>query len=874
MGDLTPMMRQYLNIKAENMDSILFYRLGDFYEMFYDDAILASKVLGIALTGRQTGAEKAPMCGIPYHAVDTYLPKLLKKGYKVALCEQVGDPKLSKGPVERKVVRIISPGTILDEKYLSADQNNYIVSIYSKQDSYGLAYCDLSTGDFKVALIKGEDSLVDEVAKLNPVECIVPDNFEQEVLLRKIGHKTNIYTIANSTYNYEKMLDLLKSRFSNNHVFSIGLHNNRVSLLAAGILYKYLQTNLKTDLDHLSNIEVYIPETYMVLDYATRRNLELTTNINGDKENTLLSAIDNTITAAGARVLRQWIEQPLKDIKEIEQRLDMVDFFNENVLTREELKNYLKNLYDMERLISKILYGNTDARDLVALRTSLSLLPEIKGLFADLSLEPLKKIVGGLDTLDQLVKLLQVSIDDSPVSGLKEGNIIKLGYNPDVDRLRAAKTNGKTWIANLEAKEREKLGIKSLKVGYNKVFGYYIEVTNANLSQVPENYIRKQTLANCERYITPELKELENLILDSEEKLYELEYRIFQEIREKVNLHVSEIKNNASLIARLDVFSALSVTAEKNNYTRPKIFVNNDLKIVNGRHPVVEKSLGHLFVPNDTNMNDANKLMIITGPNMAGKSTYLRQNAVIVLMAQMGSFVPANEAEIGVVDRIFTRIGSSDNLAQGQSTFMVEMQEVGNILKYATKDSLIILDEVGRGTSTYDGVSLAWAISEYICTNICANTLFATHYHELTELQEEHEGIINYNVGVIEKGDEITFLHKVYEGTTDKSYGIQVARLAGLPGDVLKKARQILNSLEKDNVSLAINSSKENYDEKDKPLSSLVETTELNNVDNKGYLGFVEEKIAGLNLWNLTPMEALNVLGELQNKIRSEKGDK
>lgn len=863
MSDLTPMMKQYLSIKTEYMDSILFYRLGDFYEMFYDDAILASKVLGIALTARQAGTkEKAPMCGIPYHAVDTYLPKLLQQGYKVAVCEQVGDPKLSKGPVERKVLRVISPGTILDEKYLSADQNNYIVSIYSKQDNYGLAYCDLSTGDFKVALIKGEDSLIDEVAKLNPVECIVPDSFEQKILFKKMGQKTNIYTTANNIYNYEKMLDLLKNSFSANHVFSIGLHNNRVSLLAAGVLYKYLQTNLKTELDHLSKIEVYIPETYMVLDYATRRNLELTTNINGNKENTVLSAIDNTTTAAGARVLRQWIEQPLKDIKEIESRLDMVAFFNENVLIREELRNYLKNLYDMERLITKILYGNADARDLVALRSSLCLLPRIRDLFAGQSLKPLKTIIDSLNSLDELVSLLKVSIDDSPASGLKDGNIIKPGYNTDVDMLREAKSSGKTWIANLEMEERDKLGIKSLKVGYNKVFGYYIEITNANLSQVPEHYMRKQTLANCERYITPKLKELENLILDAEEKLYELEYRLFQDVREKVNLHVQEIKNNANMLARLDVFSSLSVTAEKNKYNRPKILESNNLKIINGRHPVVEKSLAHLFVPNDIDMNDANRLMVITGPNMAGKSTYLRQNAVLVLMAQMGSFIPADEAEIGIVDRIFTRIGSSDNLAQGQSTFMVEMQEVANILKYATKDSLIILDEVGRGTSTYDGVSLAWAISEFIHTNILAKTLFATHYHELTRLQEDHEGIKNYNVGVVEKGDEITFLHKVYEGSTDKSYGIQVARLAGLPADLLEKARKILHSLEKDSTFLS---------------ASFIGKAELSkmeadHVKDKARLSVIEEKINELDLWNMTPMDALNKLAQFQNEIRLKKG--
>jgi len=863
LNNITPMMKQYLSIKQEYMDCILFYRLGDFYEMFYEDAKKASKVLGIALTARQSGtSEKAPMCGIPYHAVGSYLPKLLHNGYKVAVCEQIGDPKTSKGPVERQVVRVITPGTILDENYLSADQNNYIVSIYSKQDNYGLAFCDLSTGIFKVALIKGEDSLIDEIAKLNPIECLTPDSFEKKTLLKKITARTNIYTLANSNYNYERLLNVLKDKFSANHIFSIGLHNNRVSLLAAGALYKYIQTNLKTEIDHINQMEVYSPDAYMVLDYATRRNLELTANINGNKENTLLSIIDNTITAGGARVLRQWIEQPLKNIDEIVSRHDLVEYFIQRSVVREELRNYLRDFYDMERLITKIMYGNADAKDLLALKTSLALVPNIKALFAEETFSPLRKIIDILDPLIYLVDLLDKSIINDPPSGLKDGNIIKKGYHEEVDKLREAKRSGKAWIANLEMEEKERIGVKSLKVGFNKVFGYYIEVTNANLNAVPEYYIRKQTLANCERYITPKLKELENLILDAEEKLFELEYRLFHAVRQDVTTYVQQIKSNAKLVATLDVFSGLSVTAEQNNYIRPKIGPSTKLRIIKGRHPVVERSMGHLFIPNDIDMhNTTNDLMVITGPNMAGKSTYLRQNAILVLMAQMGSFIPADEAEIGIVDRIFTRIGSSDNLAQGQSTFMVEMQEVANIVKYATKNSLVILDEVGRGTSTYDGVSLAWAISEHIYTNIKAKTLFATHYHELTKLQEEHKGIKNYNVGVVEKGDEITFLHEVREGSTDRSYGIQVARLAGLPKEILERARYILQRLEQDSNFLAT-------------ASGTIQHEEMEVKKFNVKLSVIEEEIERLDVWNMTPINALNILADLQNEIRLKRGAK
>ncbi len=858
LTNLTPMMQQYMSIKSEYKDCILFYRLGDFYEMFYDDALIASKILGITLTARKTNnSDKAPMCGIPFHAVDAYLPKLLKQGYKVAICEQIGDPKTSKGPVERKVIRVITPGTIINPDYLVAEENNYIVSIYGRQQDYGIAFCDLSTGEFKTCQIKGEDSLLDELVKLNPAECLFSDSYRSSSFLDRLSSsiRTNISYIAPSQYNYEKTLKVLIDAFGDKHVFGIGLHSNRAALIAAGVLYKYLENNIQEDLSHISNIEMYCPDGYMLLDYFTRKNLELTSNINGGKENTLLETLDATVTAGGARILRQWIEQPLRDYDEINKRHDLVEYFLNERILRAELRNLLDEFYDMERLMSKVIYGGADARDLDALKKSLKLIPKIQLLFQDHKKEILEDLINGLDPLDELISLLDRSIIDNPPSNIREGGIIKNGFNEEVDKYREAKNNGKNWIANIEQEERANTGIKSLKIGYNKNFGYYLEVTNPNLSQVPDYYIRKQTLSNCERYIVPKLKEIETLILDAEERLNHLEYELFQEIRNKTATYVHKIKKNAFIIAQLDVLASLAVTAENNNYVRPHMTTNNSLKIIKGRHPVVEKSFGHLFVPNNLIMDMNNRLMIITGPNMSGKSTYLRQNAIIVLMAQMGSFVPAEEAEICITDRIFTRIGSSDNLAQGQSTFMVEMQEVANILKYSSENSLIILDEVGRGTSTYDGVSLAFAISEYIYTKIKAKTLFATHYHELTILQEEYPGIKNYNIGVIEKGDEITFLHEVLEGSTDKSYGIHVARLAGLPNEVLKRAKSILKQFEEEQKVSFI----------PKKIETLDCAQEIVNKKSK-----IEEEISNIDLNNTTPLQAINKLAELKIMISEQ----
>jgi DNA mismatch repair protein MutS len=855
LSDLTPMMRQYLRIKNDYPDCILFYRLGDFYEMFFEDALFASKVLSIALTARRSGEnKKVPMCGIPYHAVDNYLPKLLKKGHKVAICEQVGDPKKAKGPMKREVIRVITPGTIIDANYLESNKNNYIVSIYNQDQYYGIAFCDLSTGEFRVTNIRGEDNLLDELTKLDPAECLIPEAFPKDFFRILPSRQFTVFKLKASYYHANRLLSLLIEGFSEKCVFTIGLHNNQAMLLAAGSLYKYLQDTVKGDLSHLDEIQAFDPSEFMVLDFATRRNLEIITNINGRKENTLLETLDKTVTAGGGRILRQWLEQPLKSISKIEKRLNLVEYFLDHTLTTIDLRNALKETYDMERLISKIVYGSANAKDMIALRKTLALIPMIKEII--LKGKPtseLSNLTDKIDPLEELFVLLSEAIIDDPPLSIKEGNIIKNGYDDGVDQYRTAKNNGKRWIAAIEKQEKERTGIKSLKIGFNKVFGYYIEVTKANLDLVPQDYMRKQTLANCERYITPKLKEKESLILEAEEKLSSLEYELFQALRRKTISFAKKIKYNYYLIAQLDLLSTLAVIAEENDYIRPKLKEDTQLKLAAARHPVVEQKLGHLFVPNDLCIGGVdNKLMVITGPNMSGKSTYLRQNALLVLMAQMGSFIPAKSAEIGIVDRIFTRIGSSDNLAYGQSTFMVEMQEVSNIIKYSTDKSLIILDEVGRGTSTYDGVSLAWAISEYIYATINARTLFATHYHELTSLQEKYQGIKNFNIGVIEKGDEITFLHKLVEGSTDKSYGIQVAKLAGLPNEIITRAQELLIWLQ-DNTDIQI-------------------PKQMNDTQIQTPINVLENEIANLDLNRMTPIDALNILVEFQKRL-SHKGE-
>ncbi|QCX32317.1 DNA mismatch repair protein MutS [Caloramator sp. E03] len=797
---LTPMMMQYLEIKKQCEDCILFFRLGDFYEMFFEDAEIASKELEIALTGRDCGLDKrAPMCGVPYHSADAYISKLIQKGYKVAICEQVEDPALAKGIVKREIIRIITPGTIIESNMLDERSNNYISCVYINDNEFSIAVCDISTGEFLTTSAEGTIMrIIDELSKFNPSELIVIENNEPlDVKTEKmIKDKFNLLLTYKKYLNDD--INSLKERFNDLKDIS------EIELIACSCLYKYICENQKSSLSQITSIRKYVISDFMVLDATSRRNLELAETIRGkNSKGSLLWLLDKTKTSMGGRMLRKWIEEPLISIDEINKRLDAVEELINNVYVACDLKEFLKNIYDIERLISRISCGAANARDLVSLKESLKYLPDIKSALSSCKSDLIKNMYNDFDTLDDIYNLINESINDNPPLQLKEGNLIKDGYSSDVDKLRDVMKNGKEWIANLEQKEREITGIKSLKVGYNKVFGYYIEITKSNLSNVPEGrYIRKQTLANCERYITSELKEMEDLILNSEQKIIDIEYEIFTEIRNKVAKEVIRVQKTARQISIIDVLLSLATTSFENNYCKPIITKDGKIKIEEGRHPVVEKVLSSIFVPNDTNLDlKDNMIAIITGPNMAGKSTYMRQVALITLMAQIGCFVPAKSASISIVDRIFTRIGASDDLSSGQSTFMVEMAEVASILKNATKDSLILLDEVGRGTSTFDGLSIAWAVTDYISKKIKAKTLFATHYHELTELEGKLPGVKNYCISVREHGEDIIFLRKIIRGGADQSYGIQVAKLAGLPNDVILKAKEILNKLEESDIN-------------------------------------------------------------------------
>ncbi|WP_435369333.1 DNA mismatch repair protein MutS [Caloramator sp. E03] len=794
------MMMQYLEIKKQCEDCILFFRLGDFYEMFFEDAEIASKELEIALTGRDCGLDKrAPMCGVPYHSADAYISKLIQKGYKVAICEQVEDPALAKGIVKREIIRIITPGTIIESNMLDERSNNYISCVYINDNEFSIAVCDISTGEFLTTSAEGTIMrIIDELSKFNPSELIVIENNEPlDVKTEKmIKDKFNLLLTYKKYLNDD--INSLKERFNDLKDIS------EIELIACSCLYKYICENQKSSLSQITSIRKYVISDFMVLDATSRRNLELAETIRGkNSKGSLLWLLDKTKTSMGGRMLRKWIEEPLISIDEINKRLDAVEELINNVYVACDLKEFLKNIYDIERLISRISCGAANARDLVSLKESLKYLPDIKSALSSCKSDLIKNMYNDFDTLDDIYNLINESINDNPPLQLKEGNLIKDGYSSDVDKLRDVMKNGKEWIANLEQKEREITGIKSLKVGYNKVFGYYIEITKSNLSNVPEGrYIRKQTLANCERYITSELKEMEDLILNSEQKIIDIEYEIFTEIRNKVAKEVIRVQKTARQISIIDVLLSLATTSFENNYCKPIITKDGKIKIEEGRHPVVEKVLSSIFVPNDTNLDlKDNMIAIITGPNMAGKSTYMRQVALITLMAQIGCFVPAKSASISIVDRIFTRIGASDDLSSGQSTFMVEMAEVASILKNATKDSLILLDEVGRGTSTFDGLSIAWAVTDYISKKIKAKTLFATHYHELTELEGKLPGVKNYCISVREHGEDIIFLRKIIRGGADQSYGIQVAKLAGLPNDVILKAKEILNKLEESDIN-------------------------------------------------------------------------
>jgi len=874
LNGLTPMMQQYLTIKQQYRDCILFFRLGDFYEMFFEDAEEASKVLEITLTGRDGGLEqRIPMCGVPYHSADNYIARLVNRGYKVAICEQVEDPKEAKGIVKRDVVRIITPGTILDTNVLDEKQHNYIISI-TWEEGYGLAVADVTTGFFAVTEMTGRralSKLLDEVSRLHPAEIILDDRLEQEPLvehLRGLGRGVVSFYPA-AVYKHQNAFDTLCRHFGTTSLDGYGCKEYPIGTCAAGALLDFLHETQKNDLTHLNKLNVYTTNSFMFLDSATRRNLELTRTIrDGSRKGTLLWVLDYTVTAMGGRLLKNWLEQPLIEAAAIRGRLEANEELGRDTFLRIDLVEMMKSIYDLERLVGRVAYGTANARDLVALKVSLAVLPKIRTLLANTRSAFLQTLYKELDPLEDIHSLIEEAIVEDPPFSVREGGLIKAGFHPEIDQLRIATIEGKQWIAALEASERDRTGIKSLKVGYNKVFGYYIEVTRSNLKAVPDDYIRKQTLANAERYITPELKEKESLILGAEDKITQLEYDIFCQVREKIDAQTSRIQRTADVIARLDALCSLAEAAVKGKYVKPVISENRAIEIKEGRHPVVEKMLQHEgFIPNDTRLdNKDNRLLIITGPNMAGKSTYMRQVALITLMAQCGSFVPAREAAIGVVDRIFTRVGASDDLATGQSTFMVEMNEVANILNNATSNSLIILDEIGRGTSTFDGLSIAWAVAEYIhdIERIGAKTLFATHYHELTELGELCAGVRNYSVAVKEKGEDIIFLRKIIPGGADRSYGIQVARLAGLPAEVISRAKEILLSLEaQENVGKGQRGLATTRQELECPALSVNETAQLQLFSGEHPL---LKELAGLQVLNMTPLEALNKLHELQNK--------
>lgn len=880
VAKLSPMMEQYVATKEKYKDCILFYRLGDFYEMFFDDAILASKELEITLTGKDCGMEeRAPMCGIPFHAADTYINQLVKKGYKVAIGEQVEDPKLAKGLVKREVIRIVTPGTNLSSESLEESKNNYLMCISYVGKNYGISVTDLSTGVFKTCQIQQAEKVVDEINKFQPSEVLYQAGVEQVEEIHAVCERLQVsHTEAPDYYfNLETDEKTLKRQFHINSIEGLGLKDSPACVASCGALMQYLHETQMSSLSHINHIETYSVDSFMILDSATRRNLELTETLRDkQKRGSLLWVLDKTKTAMGARKLREFVEQPLLYKDAIEKRLDAIEAINKELIVREELREYLNTIYDLERLLTRIALKTANPRDLLAFKTSIQYLPDIYNLLRELPCERINEIYEDYDSLEDLYDLLEQAIVEEPPVSIKEGGIFKQGYRDEIDELRLAKTECKTWLADLESKEREKTGIKGLKIKYNKVFDYYFEVTNSFKSLVPDYFIRKQTLVNAERFTTDELNTLSGKILGAEDKLYALEYDCYVELREKLAAALVRVQKMAGYIAELDALCSLAYVADKNNYVRPSLNTDGVIDIKGGRHPVVEKMLANdSFVENDTYLNNAeSRISIITGPNMAGKSTYMRQTALITLMAQIGSFVPAESANIGLCDRIFTRVGASDDLASGQSTFMIEMNEVANILRNATKDSLLILDEIGRGTSTFDGLSIAWAVVEYIADpNILgAKTLFATHYHELTELEGKLSSVNNFCIAVQEEGDDIVFLRKIIKGGADRSYGIQVARLAGVPEPVLKRAREICNELIDSDITTKVK------DIDIKPaLSEQPKIKETRSSDYEQLSLFsspVEMTIANelktMDLNNMTPIKAMLYLQELQERLKQQ----
>ena len=869
MAEYSPMMQHYLDTKSKYKDCILFYRLGDFYEMFFEDAVNVSRELELTLTGKDCGQEeRAPMCGIPYHAAETYISRLISKGYKVAICEQLEDPKQAKGIVKRDVIRVVTPGTVIEANLLEDKKNNYIMSIYKNGIYFGVTACDITTGDFRTTEIKETNNfaaLLDEISKYSPAEIVVNTMlYDCKEEIDKIKERFEVYITRldekEFTDNYEALS--VKYKIVDDEEKNVeDISKYMLSVAATNALITYLLDTQKNNLEHINKLIVYSMTKYMALDINARRNLEITEKLRDkSKKGTLLWVLDKTATSMGGRLLRRWLNNPLIDVNQINKRLDAVAELKDNIILRGDLTDALKKVYDIERLAGKISYGSANGRDLISLKSSAKQLPEIKKILSQTKSSMLAEIYSELDTLDDIYELIDKTIVDDPPISVKEGGLIKLGYDEEIDKLKTATTDGKNWIIQLEADEREKTGIKGLKVGFNKVFGYYIEVTKSNISLVPDRYIRKQTLTNGERYITEELKNLENQILGAEEKVINLEYNVFAEVREKIEAQIERVQKSAGIVAMLDGLCSLATVAEDQNYVRPEVDGSGVIDIKDGRHPVIEKILpSGSFVQNDTYLDkNDNRLSIITGPNMAGKSTYMRQVALITLMAQIGSFVPASYARIGVVDKIFTRVGASDDLSMGQSTFMVEMMEVAQILKEATGNSLVILDEIGRGTSTYDGLSIAWAVAEYISDKekCGAKTLFATHYHELTDLESKLEGVKNYSIAVKEKGEDIIFLRKIVKGGTDESYGVHVAKLAGVPQVVTKRANEILKSIERKNV---LNNKKIEKQEKG------VADGQLTMYNYK--LAEIAHELDKIDVNELTPIDALNTLVKIKEKM-------
>ena len=870
MAEFSPAMQVYLDNKEQYKDCILFYRLGDFYEMFFDDAITASRELELTLTGKDCGQEeRAPMCGVPYHAAETYIARLIEKGYKVAICEQLEDPKTAKGIVKRGVIRVVTPGTVMETNLLDEKKNNYIMSIYKNGIYYGVAVCDLTTGDFRTTQIKEQNNfatLMDEISRYSPAEIIInrmllASTEEMDKIKERFSVYISILDENHFDVDYEDFE--LKYDIVNEDEQKVkNLKEQILCVAASNGLFRYLQDTQKNDLKYIHKIKLYNTTHYMSLDTSARRNLEITEKLRDkSKKGTLLWVLDKTSTSMGGRLLRRWLNDPLIDVEKINERLEAVKELKDDIMLRGEIVDSLKKVYDIERLAGKISYGSANGRDLVSLKNSSKQLPDVKANLSEAKSKLLVQLYENLDVLEDIYQIIENSIVDDPPIGIKEGDLIKKGYDEEIDHLKDATTNGKNWILKIEAEEKEKTGIKGLKIGFNKVFGYFIEVTKANLHLVPDNYIRKQTLTNCERFVTDELKRVENEILGAEERVVNLEYNAFCDIRGKIEEQISRVQQTANIISMLDVLCSFATVADDMNYVMPIVDHSGTIDIKNGRHPVIEKILPTgSFVENDTYLDKGdNRLAIITGPNMAGKSTYMRQVALITLMAQCGSFVPASYAKIGVVDKIFTRVGASDDLSMGQSTFMVEMMEVASILKEATENSLVILDEIGRGTSTYDGLSIAWAVAEYISDKekCGAKTLFATHYHELISLEEKLDGVKNYSIAVKEKGEDVIFLRKIVPGGTDESYGVHVAKLAGVPQVVTKRANEILRSLERKSILGNKPQEKEN--------KKVVE----GQFDLYNYkLAEIAHELDKVDINELTPVQALNILMNMKEKMK------